>query len=102
MAERAPKPRVYVCGGDDCRKRKTDRKKLRKALDAVAVEVSVKCQKVCKGPVVGLEVDGELQWFASVRGKKARGAVLKYVDTGKLGSDLKGRRHKKRTGKLRK
>lgn len=96
------KPRVYVCGGDDCRKRKRARKKLRKALDAVALEVPVKCQNVCKGPVVGLEVEGDLQWFASVRGKKARGAVLEYLERGKLGPELKDRRRKKRTGKLRK
>jgi len=93
--------KVYVCAGKDCRKRKVDRKKLRSAVAEVATEVRVGCQKVCKGPVVGVEVNGSVEWFAKVRGKKARRALVEFVDSGVLPRELKSRRDKKRSGKLR-
>jgi hypothetical protein len=99
MAEKGTK--VYVCAGDDCRKRKSDRKKLRGAVAEVATVVPVRCQKVCKGPVVGLEVDGTMQWFGKVRGKAARNALAVLVQTGDIPPELRPHRTKKRRGKLR-
>jgi hypothetical protein len=44
----------------------------------VCIEL-VRCQDICKGPVVGLEVDGDLRWFRRLRGKKARRSLAKLV-----------------------
>jgi hypothetical protein len=62
--------------------------------------VEVPCQKICKGPVLGLEVKGKLQWFSKVRGKKKIKAVARLLCTGKCPSLLRKRRVKKRAGKL--
>ncbi len=95
------RPTAYVCQGSDCRERRTDRKKLRDALSDVAVEVPVKCQKICKGPVVGLTLDDEVVWFRSVRGKKQRKAVKALLRGEGLAPELARLRVRKRDGKLR-
>ncbi len=59
------------------------------------------CQKVCKGPVVGLDVDGELQWFRKMDSGKAVDALQDFVDEGRLAKPLKRRRDPKRAGKRR-
>ncbi len=94
-------PTVYVCAGSDCRERKADARKLRGAIDGVATEVPVGCQKLCDGPVVGVEVDDTVQWFGAVRGKKARRALVGLLETGAVPPELKALRSKKRAGKLR-
>jgi len=98
---RNPDRIVFVCGGPDCRKQKAERKKLRAVASECAVELTVGCQKICKGPVVGTAVDGELQWFAKVRKKRDRDALRALLETGSLPDELADRRVKKRAGKLR-
>ena len=61
----------------------------------------VGCQKVCKGPVVGLDLGGRIEWFGKVRGSKVRDAVRKALKKGKAGTRLWKHRKKKRSGKLR-
>jgi hypothetical protein len=39
----------------------------------------VKCQSICKGPVVGIEVEGQMEWFRKVRGAKTTAALLRLV-----------------------
>lgn len=94
------RPRIHVCRGSDCRKDRS--KRLDRALDRLDAElVEVRCQKLCDGPVVGLEVDGRLEWFERVRGAKAVDALVALVLEGRLGDVLKKRRSKKRAGRLR-
>lgn len=93
--------KVYVCAGKDCRKHKADRKKLRRAVARVGTEVPVRCQKICKGPVLGLRVGGTVQWFGKVRGGRIRRALLTFLETGVLPRELSERVQTKRRGKLR-
>lgn len=71
-----------------------------KAMSGVSM-VEVGCQKICDGPVVGLSVDGRLQWFACVDSDKSRQALVTLIADGKLEKPLKKRRVSKRAGKLR-
>ncbi len=66
------------------------------------VEVTrVGCQKVCKGPVVGLAVDGEWQWFERMSSRKAVEALAQLVEGGTVAKPLRRRRNEKRAGKRR-
>jgi hypothetical protein len=91
--------KIMICQGGSCRKRK-------KALRALASVLGsfwtpVRCQKICKGPVVGCEVNGELKWFADLQSRKSQEGLLRLVGEGKVTKPLKKRRVKKRDGKLR-
>lgn len=94
---------VYVCMSGDCRKgRPNAHRKLRAALDEAGVPVKpVRCQKVCKGPVVGVTVGGELHWLRRVAGADLRADLLKLLRKGRWPKALKRRRSRKRRGKLR-
>ena len=59
---RNPDRIVFVCNGPDCRKHKAERKKLVALAREYGVELTVGCQKICKGPVVGIAVEAELGW----------------------------------------
>lgn len=91
---------VHVCRGSDCKAETKASKKLRKLLKGRARVRAVGCQKVCEGPVIGLEVDGQLEWFENVRGE-ARDALEVWLEDGRLKKALRKRRVKKRAGKLR-
>ena len=92
--------KAYLCRGKDCKKH-SDTRKIGDLLDDEEVTWSrVRCQKICKAPVVGIETDGAVEWYAKVRGKEGRRRLLKLIQ-GKKGKSLKGNRVKKRAGKLR-
>lgn len=94
--------RLLVCSGKHCRKAFQRDDHLRDALQRLPVDVKwVRCQKVCRGPVVGLAVDGDWQWFERMDTRKAVHALAEFVAGGELGRRLDKRRSRKRTGKLR-
>lgn len=94
---------MHVCVGSDCRgDRPGAHKKLRAALrDAGVPFMPVKCQKVCKGPVVGVRTDGALHWLRDLSGGDLREDLLRLVRRGKWSKALEKRRVKKRKDKLR-
>ena len=94
-------PTVYLCKGSDCRRRSAERDSLVKSIGTLAEVEPVRCQKICKGPVVGLEVDGKVEWFKSVRTMKARRALKRFLTSQRRDKRLFDRRVKKRAGKLR-
>ena len=87
----------YLCWNKKCR-RSDGFEALR---DALPDAIPVKCQDVCKGPVVGLLVHGRLEWFKKVRKQKHRDAVLRALQTGVMPVALEKRRSEKRSGKLK-
>lgn len=94
-------PKLWICEGKSCRKKKTERAAIVHAVgDGVRVR-PVGCQKICDGPVVGLEVDGTLEWFESVDSEKAVAALRTLTTTGVLEKPLAKRRVGKRAGKMR-
>jgi hypothetical protein len=97
--------RVYVCSGGDCRKTGAAHRALGEALAQVedpARVRAVSCQKICSGPVAGVEVDGRIEWFERIRGPKSRRALLRLVRTGgPVPGRLRKRRVRKRAGRLR-
>ena len=93
-------PEVHVCRGKDCRKHAGTRKICDMLDDAGVPWTAVRCQKVCKAPVVGVKLDGTLHWYSKVRGREDRRKLLAVIGGGKA-KKLKGLRVKKRTGKLR-
>ena len=101
--ERFPvqQPVVYVCTGSDCRKGKKAYKKLTDELSARAVVCEVKCQKICSGPVVGVAVEGRLEWFRKLCKSSIHKELYRLLRSGRMSSALKGHVVKARRGKLR-
>jgi hypothetical protein len=92
--------KAYLCEGKDCRKRAKDTEALREIFEEAGLRCErVRCQKICNAPVVGLKIDGTMQWFAKVRGKSGRKALRRFLRTGD--GPLRKLRSKKRSGKLR-
>ena len=60
----------------------------------------MRCQDICKGPVLGVEVKGKVRWYATLRTKERRAQVLALLRTGKPG-ELGEREVEKRRGKRR-
>ena len=93
---------LLLCRGGSCRKSLRKKKGLKDELALLPVDVSrVGCQKICKGPVVGVEVDGQLEWFERMGSKKAAGALRELVRKDGAPKILRTRHHPKRSGKIR-
>ncbi len=93
-------PEVRVCRGKDCRKH-AGTQKICDLLDRAAIPWrSVRCQKVCKAPVVGVQGDGPVVWYSKIRGRTARQRLVELIAGGKP-KQLKRLEAKKRRGKLR-
>jgi len=63
---------------------------------------AVGCQKVCKGAVVGLEVNGRMEWFQRVNRPKAMVALARLAQRGgrgKVAKPLAKRWVSKRSGR---
>jgi len=94
---------VYLCTGKHC-SRSPGHAELAAAVgaDPDLRPTPVRCQKVCKGPVAGVAVDGSVEWFARIRKPKARRAVVALArDGGPVPPRLEQRRAAKRSGQLR-
>ncbi|MCU1391246.1 MAG: hypothetical protein JWL72_4584 [Ilumatobacteraceae bacterium] len=91
---------LLVCTGKKC-----SRSKGFGALVTLAGATSraheVPCQGLCKGPVVGLGIDGDVRWFARVRGKKLRTRIGEMLATGRVPTKLRDRESVKRRGQVR-
>ncbi|MEE2900827.1 MAG: hypothetical protein VYC39_00780 [Myxococcota bacterium] len=92
---------VFLCTGSDCIKNKKRFKTLKQTISSEANVQTVKCQKICHGPVAGTFVDGKLTWFEKVDSAKQREALLHLLQTGRITKPLTKRVYKKRSGKLR-
>jgi hypothetical protein len=72
--------------------------------DVAGVQVTtVGCQKVCTGAVVGLEVNGRMEWFQRVNRPKAMAALARLAERGGKGKApkrLAKRWVAKRSGRL--
>jgi (2Fe-2S) ferredoxin len=95
---------VLVCTGKDCTK--AGSRLLCALLGDEANVTRVGCQKVCEGPVVGIELDGELRWFERLDSDKARDALLEIVrgevdGAEELRRSLRKRHVSRRDGTLR-
>jgi hypothetical protein len=91
----------WVCTGKDCSRSKGHDALVSAASEAGSVEL-VRCQKICSGPVFGTVVQGRIEWFEKVRGRKSRAAaILLALDDGPVPDRLAARRVKKRSGRLR-
>lgn len=95
------KPTVYICAGSSCRKRKGNAKKLLVALEPVASIRRVKCQKICKGPVVGVRRGPEIEWFRNCRDKGDGDDLARVAKGDKPSKALRKKIASKRSGKLR-
>jgi hypothetical protein len=94
-------PKVLVCRAKHCTERAAAGAALLRQLDGVARVQPVRCQKICKGPVVGVCLDGRWEWFRRIRGPKSRQALLKLVTDSQLGQRLERRRARGHSGKRR-
>ena len=92
---------VYMCHGSDCRKKKKEWTALTESLSEQGTVCAVRCQKICKGPVVGIEVNGRLEWFTKLKKKTLHRQFLALTQSGTVPERLKTRLSKKRQGKLR-
>lgn len=96
------RPTVFVCRGSSCRRRSKPCETLRDCLAPVADVADVRCQRVCDGPVVGVSIDGSLEWFRRMDSEKARRHLVDLLaGRGSLRRSLRKRHVKKRSGCLR-
>ena len=91
---------LLVCTHKDCRKATgwTD------LVDEAATTRrahEVPCQDLCKGPVVGYAIDGDVRWFAKVKSAKRRKLISTMVATGHVPDELRDREARKRRGVVR-
>lgn len=89
---------VYVCR--KCKRHARVAKRLR-ARGGADVRM-VACQKICKAPVVGVEMDGRTEWFARVGGSERLRALVRVVRSGRwadLPDVLERRRVARRSGR---
>ena len=92
---------VYVCTGSDCRKHKKAFKSLLGALSPRAEVCEVKCQKICSGPVVGVEINGQIEWFRKLKDQALHTQLFEFLRDGTISRSLKSQVVKARRGKLR-
>ena len=100
LSPAAPTP-VYVCRGKDCRKKSKQLNCLESSIAEHGQVIPVACQKICKGPVASLEIDGQIEWFSKLNKKQSREGLVALLSEGKLKDKLKDRIAKKRRGKFR-
>ena len=93
---------VLLCTGKSCRKKAKVQAEILASLDDYVVIQPVRCQDICSGPVLGLEIGGRWEWFKKLRKTKDANAVTKSLRRDKISDSLKKLHVKKRSGKLRK
>lgn len=91
---------VLVCTGKHCRKEKGFADLLATAAGTARAH-EVPCQDVCKGPVGGCTIDGEVRWFAKLRKPKQQAALLRAFADGAVPDRLAKREQRKRRGQVR-
>lgn len=95
------RPTVFVCRGSKCRHRDAY-PELCARLGVVADVADVRCQRICDGPVVGVAINGSLEWFERVSSEKAQRQMVDLVSQGgRVRRTLERRRVAKRSGRLR-
>lgn len=65
---------------------------------------TVRCQKVCEGPVAGISIRGRMEWFGKMKGPKALNALAgltKVSSPKKLPKTLRKRIDHDRSGRRR-
>jgi hypothetical protein len=95
------RPTLFVCHGSHCRHHDAHNE-LRDRLGAVADLAEVRCQRICRGPVVGAAVNGSLEWFERLRSQKVQLQLVDFVaGSGRMRHGLERRRVAKRSGRMR-
>jgi hypothetical protein len=92
---------LFVCQGKDCRKKADRLCALKDSLQGQGEIISVQCQKICKGPVAGLEINGQIEWFSKLNDEKSLRQLGLLLQSGELKKRLKGRISLKRSSKIR-
>ena len=63
----------------------------------------VRCQKICHGPVVGLEIAGTMEWFERVDDVKSIASLVKFArrksEHSKIPKPLRKHRLRRRSGR---
>ena len=90
---------LYICRSKDCRKHRSALKKIIEDTQDLCQPVDVKCQGICKGPVVGFAINERFEWFKKLRTGKARKALMKGLNKNKVVKELKSHHVKSRSGK---
>jgi (2Fe-2S) ferredoxin len=88
--------RVLICTGKKCKKRPRQADKLQRHLPERCATATVKCQKMCKGPVVVVKQAGVRYWFSNLKGKKNRRAFAEFLASGRISPRLKRHLQKRR------
>lgn len=91
---------LVVCTGKDCRADKGFAELVDAAADVKHAH-QAPCQGLCHGPIAGVVVGGEMHWFARVRTKALRRALLDLVRTGHTPKALREHETRKHHGRLR-
>jgi hypothetical protein len=96
------RPTVYACQGKKCR-RACAHEGLVRSLRKVGEVRLVSCQKICEGSVIGVALEGQMEWFSRVDSPKVCVQAKRMVEAGrrkKLDKAMKKRRVKAFSGRF--
>lgn len=96
MGSDAMNSELLICRGKDCKKH---RKPLRRIADEVSEMCStgtIKCQDICKGPVLVLDHGEHRYWFKKMKGKDIRHSFRVWLAGEPMSPRLESRLVKRR------
>ena len=79
---------VRVCRGRDCRKRDVPHQALLDSLAEYQSAEQIKCQDICKGPVVLVRRGKHKFWFKRLIGEDLLADFRAFIEEGSMTADL--------------
>ena len=87
---------VRICRGRDCAKRPAMLERLKESLADYGPVGMVKCQDICKGPVVVVRQGKNRFWFKRVRSEDLVQDLCTFIEEGSMTTQLVGALVKKK------
>ena len=87
---------VRICRGRDCAKREAVIERLKESLSHYGPVETVKCQDICKGPVVVVRQGKNRFWFKRVRNEELVQDLCTFIEEGSMTRELVGALAKKK------
>ena len=89
--------KLRICQGKDCKKHRKRLVKLAEEVSDICPHDRVKCQDICKGPVVVMLHGEHRYWFKQMKGDKVRRHFRAWLPGAPMSSRLEDRLGKRRS-----
>ena len=88
--------KLRICRGKDCRKHRKPLRKIASHVDDLCETGTIKCQDICKGPVLVLTHGEYRYWFKKMKGQPIRDGFREWLLGEPMSSQLEHRLVKRR------